>query len=360
VRMQDITVNANGSLAPGPVTGLTHPDDVAGTSGWTYANPYRLSNDGGAGASKTYLFSRGRNFNPVYRVRDDATGTWGAASNFILNGTQRPYVKYHSNNTDRVGFAFTDGHPRNVDNHIYYATMQNGAYRRVDGSIIKNVSAGPLTPADMGGIGTIYNPSDSNPNNGSDSWIWDVAADPTSGNPVMVFASFLSDTQHQYHWARWDGTQWIDRTLIHNAGTTIALSGETHYSGGLALDPTNPNIVYLSRQDAQGNWDLEQWKTSDNGLTWATLKVAEGNGAGLENIRPFVPRDRPADTEMVMWLAGRYDFWDFRTTSGLESSVGYDTDVKLWLNPVPEPSSLGLLGLGALACLRRRRERSGA
>jgi hypothetical protein len=54
-----------------------------GTQGWSYANPYRLSDDNGA--SKTYLFSRAPNFNPSYRVRNDATNTWGAAQPLILN-----------------------------------------------------------------------------------------------------------------------------------------------------------------------------------------------------------------------------------------------------------------------------------
>lgn len=354
LQYRNVAVSPGGVMTMGPEGNLTHPNDVTGSTGWTYANPYRLNNEGTAG--QTYLFSRGKNFNPVVRVRDDATGTWGAATKLIDNAPERPYVKYHSNNTNRIGFAFTDGHPRNVSNHIYYAYLQGGAYYDAKGNLIKSASSGALTPADMqnpGRFGTVYNPSDSIPNNGTDSWIWDVATDST-GAPVITYATFKSDTQHQYHWARWDGTQWIDRTLIDVAGTTIAMSGETHYSGGLALDPTDPNIVYLSRQDTSGNWDLEQWKTADGGQTWSTIKVAEGAGAGLENVRPYVPLDRPADTEMVLWLSGRYDFWDFRTSGALATSVGYDTDVKLWMNPIPEPASLGLLILGGLLCRRPR------
>ncbi len=58
---------------------------------------------------------------------------------------------------------------------------------------------------------------------------------------------------------------------------------------------------------------------------------------------------------MVLWLAGQYDYWNFGTGGALANSVGYDTDVKLWTNQVPEPSSLALLAAGGLLALRRRR-----
>ncbi len=369
LQYRNVTVNANGTLSPSTLETTLPGTDIAGTSGWTYANPYRLSNDvpngGGASKSNTYLFSRGPNFNPVYRVRDDASNTWGAAKTLISNTTQRPYVKYGSNNTTRAYFAFTDAHPRNVDNNIYFAYLEGGAYYRANGSKIRDMSSGPITLADVqistgaNASGTVWNhtthaPIAGIPSQGDNSWIWDVSTDST-GAPVVAFSTFPTDNDHQYHWARWNGSQWIDRVLVNDAGGSIALAGEGHYSGGLTLDPTNPNIVYLSRQDTGGNWDLEQWKTSNAGLSWSTLNIAEGAGAALENVRPYVPLNRPANTEMVLWLAGQYDYWNFGTGGALANSVGYDTDVKLWINAVPEPASLSLLGLLGLMCLRPQR-----
>ena len=364
VRYQDITVSPQGGFSVGPVNTLAGWT-FGGSSGWSYANPYRLSDDGGAGgggASRTYLFSRAPNFNPSYRIRNDATGVWGSAQPLILNAGQRPYVKYHSNNVDRVGFAFTDGHPRNVQNNIDYAYLQDGAYWRVDGTKIKDLSAGPLSLSDMaGGVGTVYdhvgNPA------GDDSWIWDVATDEQN-RPVIAYSTFLSDTVHEYHISRWENGQWRDRRLVR-AGPSIALSGETHYSAGIALDPTNPDIAYLSWQNA-GTWNLQQWKLNDDGETWATQTIANGFGPHDENIRPFVPLNRPADTEMVMWLRGQYDYWNFSV------GVGYDTSVMLWTHGVgaggagagtkagvPEPSGALAIAATLSTLFAQRRARPG-
>jgi len=354
VRVRNFSLNPNGSFSLGSLSTLSESSQVSGSNGWTYANPYRLSSE-----NKTYLFSRGPNFNPVYRVRDDATGTWGTAKTFISNPNQRPYVKYDSNNTDRVGFTFTDAHPRNVDNNIYYSYMKNGAYWRADNTKIKDLSAGPITPADMSGsIGTIWNHTQHVPTQGDNSWVWDIATDPT-GHPVIAFTTFPDDLHHQYHWARWTGTSWDDYVIMNNAGPYIGASSEGNYSAGIALDHTDPTIVYQSWQNA-GTWNLQQWKLNTDGQTWSTDLIANGFGPADENIRPYVPLNRPADTELVMWLRGQYDYWN------LSSGVGYDTGVQLWMNHqpaglggdsspiVPEPT----LGLAPLAILLLRRRRA--
>lgn len=354
VRRQDITINGDGSITPGPVTTLPNTGAPTGSSGWTYANPFHLSSE-----SKTYVFSRGPNFNPVVRTQIDGSGTWTNATTFISNPGQRPYVKYDSNNADRIGVAFTDGHPRNVDNNIYYTYIKNGAYYAANGVKIKDMSAGALTPADMatsaGGAGVVWDRTASVPTEGSNSWIWDVATDPATGNPVIAYTTFPSNERHQYHWARWTGSEWDDRILINNAGGTIALSGEINYSGGLVLDHSNPEIVYTSARNA-GTWNLQQWKLNDDDLTWATELIANGFGPHDENVRPYVPLNRPADTEMVMFLRGQYDYWN--NTIG----AGYDMSVQLWTNGSlpeseafnPEPGSIAAFALAALALRRRR------
>src|SRR4029079_8322994 len=124
---------------------------------------------------------------------------------------------YDSNNLDRIGVAFTDGHPRNVDNNIYYTYIKNGAYYAANGSKIKDLSAGAITPADMsassGGAAVVWDHTANVPTQGPTSGIWDVATDAT-GHPVIAFATFPSDERHQYHWARWTGSEWEAHTLI--------------------------------------------------------------------------------------------------------------------------------------------------
>ncbi len=81
----------------------TNSADVTGLKSYNYANPYLLTNDNGA--ERLYVFSRGLNFNPVYRTREGTN--WGAAKNLIDYGyPARPYIKYHSTGNDRICFAF--------------------------------------------------------------------------------------------------------------------------------------------------------------------------------------------------------------------------------------------------------------
>ncbi|HEX8523823.1 MAG TPA: BNR-4 repeat-containing protein [Tepidisphaeraceae bacterium] len=348
VRTQPITLTGSNSFSLGAPLNLTRSGDVTGSNGWTYANPFRLSAE-----NKTYVFSRGPNFNPVMRIHDDSQSyntitSWSTATTFISNPGQRPYVKYDSNNTNRVGIAFTDGHPRNVQNNIYYAYVQNGAYYRADGTKIKDVTDGPIVLSDMTGSGTVFNHLNSNSGvTGTNSWIWDVATDG-GGHPVLTYATFPSSTHHQYHWARWDGAQWIDRTLVADAGPYIGSPDEGNYSGGIVLDHTDPNIVYLSANFG-GMWNLLQYKTENDGASWTSRLIAAGTGAADENVRPYVPLNRPADTEMVMWMRGQYDYWNF------SQGVGYDTAMMVWTNPVPEPGSLGVIVLSLLLIRRGRR-----
>src|SRR5205814_4276445 len=57
VRVRDFSLDASGNFTLGALSTLSESAQVSGSSGWTYANPYRLSAE-----NKTYLFSRGPNF----------------------------------------------------------------------------------------------------------------------------------------------------------------------------------------------------------------------------------------------------------------------------------------------------------
>ena len=213
------------------------------------------------------------------------------------------------------------------------------------------------TPADMAGsVGTIWDHTQHVATQGNDSWVWDIATDAT-GHPVVAYTTFPSTTKHQYHWARWDGRGWDDHVIMPNAGPYIGNVAEANYSAGIALDHTDPTIVYQSWQNA-GTWNLQQWKLNGDGETWATDLIANGSGPLDENIRPYVPLNRPADTEMVMWLRGQYDYWNFSVGNG------YRTSVQLWTNQtspagvsLPEPTTAALIAPLATLLLRRRRRR---
>jgi hypothetical protein len=269
----------------------TVPVNTAGSAGYTYPNPVQLS----AERNALYLFWRGGNMNPTYAV---TTGSdrWSAARGLVLVPGQRPYLKVASNGVDTIHFAFTDGHPRNVRTSIYYMYYRDGSLFRADGTRI-----GPMgTPVHPEQASKVYN---STGNTFGRAWIHDIAIDRT-GRPTVVYATFPSDTDHRYRYARWTGTGWFDRQLTIAGGSIQEDGGEPHYSGGITLDPDNPSVVLCSRQFA-GIHEIQRWTTPDGGATWRIEHITSGSRES--NVRPISPRGLPSSEPLgVIWMAGRY------------------------------------------------------
>ncbi len=305
--------------------------NTIGTAGATYANPITMPGE----TDRTLLFWRGGNYKPNYSIGiytpECVLWHWSPAKTLIMPETGRPYVRYAASGDDRIAFAFTNGHPSESDATLYYASIgetKNGVYGyfRSDGSLIKLMDDDPLHPSEAD---VIYNGAQSPSQSSTEAWIWDLAIDD-NGRPTVVFASFPSKTQHRYHWARYDDGQWFHRVLVEDAGGSVADTTvgnpQYYYSGGITLDHTDTRIVYLSRENEQGGWDLEQWKTPGDGSTWMVTPIT--SGSPLDNMRPAVPAGRPAGTEMVLWMSGRYDYYK---NPDAPNSYNFDTGIYMWV-----------------------------
>src|SRR5690606_13953914 len=127
------------------------------------------------------------------------------------------------------------------------------------------------------------------------AWVWDIAP-----GPVIAFASFPSLDAHHYHWARWDGIKWRTHDVTQ-AGNPIDTTGtEHHYSGGIALDHDQPDVMYLSVQRDNG-WSL--LKMSVCSLDGTNKLETITDGPTMKNVRPVVVRG----DSRVCWLSGDYD-----------------------------------------------------
>ena len=269
----------------------TVPTNSPGGRGYTYPNPVRLKAEG----DLLYLFWRGGDWHPTFSTSPD-DASWSPARKLIDVEAHRPYVKYASNGWDTIHFAFTDGHPRNLKTSIYYANYRDGALHRADGATIKPMSQLPLAP---GEVDTVYDTA-------YKTWIHDVAVDEL-GRPVVVFAVFPSDAEHEYHYARWTG-RWVSRPITGGGGAIDETGREPHYSGGITLDHDNPDVVYLSREVA-GMHEVEQWSTTDGGATWSRHPIT--SASAMKNARPVSPRGLVSFSEdvSVVWMRGGYDHY---------------------------------------------------
>ncbi|MCK5652915.1 MAG: BNR-4 repeat-containing protein [Gemmatimonadetes bacterium] len=288
-----------------------------GPRGYTYPNPVRLSNEGG----RIYLFWRGGNFKPSFSFTDDLL-TWSPARTLIQSDettTVRPYMKIASNGGDAIHFAFTDGHPRNEPhNSIYYVRYRQGEFTRADGSSAGTMEDLPLIHerADLVYDGRMT---------GVRAWIWDVAADE-EGNPVIVYTRLPEESDHRYHYARWNGAEWVDHEITAAGGwfpetPAGSTEPEPHYSGGIVLDHENPSVAYLSRPVADV-FEIERWWTTDGGATWGARPVTAGSAN--DNVRPFVIRNHDAASPTLLWMENRRyrHYLDYETAIRMDRAPG--------------------------------------
>lgn len=279
------TINPEDITSWGPEQTLT---DVA-----CYPNLAQLSAD----SNRIFLFFRGDPYHAIYDYQPclmtSLDGTNWTPQKKIIQGADRPYVKYETNGVDEIHIVWENGH-RNNPHNMYYAYYKNGAFYKADGSLIKYMAQVPVlgSEADM-----LYDTLV----DGSSASAYDIALD-ANGYPVIVWVKLVnSRSNHRYNYMRWTGTSWFNKEMTGGGGEVYSGSG---FSGGMTLDHENPNIVFLSRE-INGQHEIERWETSDGGNTWSTTAITR-NSYQL-NMRPCVPRGNAKGETNLLWIYGRYD-----------------------------------------------------
>lgn len=296
----------------------TNPEDIASwgkphaasghtseVSGYTYPNAALLAGE----RDKRYVFWRGTDFLPMFSVTETGL-SWSEPVALIRGDGERPYVKVASDGVATIHFAFTNDHPGSEPaNSIYYVSYRDSTFRRADGSILGTMEDLPLAFEEMD---LVYDAAHA----GARAWLWDLAFD-SSGNPVIAYVTFPAEEDHRYRYARWDGTAWVD-TELTPAGSWFPTGGERHryfepyYSGGIALDHSDPSVVYLSRPIG-GVFEIERWTTPDGGRSWSSEAVTSGSASN--NVRPLVPLGRSVDGPGLLWMNGPYTDYKHYSTS---------------------------------------------
>jgi hypothetical protein len=326
------------STNPGDSASWGPEQTINNGAGTTYSNLHYLPNDNG-GAGRMYNFTRSVNFNPNVMYSNDQGTTWNYGGKLLTIGTggTRPYVRYW-NDQNRIHLITTDGHPRDVDNSIYYGYVQDGQLFRSDGSIadadLFDGGSGPsVAPSALTTVfdnGTIVDGAAMRR-----AWTVDIAADG-GGNPVAVFQARANNltTDHRFFYARWNGSQWQVNPLGY-AGSYL-YSSEDDYTGLVAIDPRDVNTVYLSSEvnpvtkaqligaDGVRHYEIFKGVTTNGGLSWNWSPVTFNSTQ--QNVRPIVPKWNATNTALL-WMRGTYT-----------SYTNWNMDAVGLLNPVvPNP-----------------------
>lgn len=379
-----ISTNAGSTTSWGAEqTGNANPANDG--NGNTYANPFYLSVP-----NKIYSFSRSVGYDPNYSVftglnpTNDSTLTYNYGGHFMywvnLNngvngangGAGRPYVKYASNGTDKIWFATTEDHPQNYFNSLYAGYVQFdssgvGTVYKSDGTTVAG-SNGLLSTSQLpspapannsaaaiaSGAGYSYSPTAftqifAGNGNSVASWASDMELD-SSGNPFLVFSvrknnsgdTFVANSL-DYYYAKWNGSAWQTHRMGF-AGSPL-YNSQNDYAGLAALDPADPNTVFISTNYtpdtdvALAHWEIYKGVTIDGGADWTWSAIT--SNSTVDNIRPEVSVIDSTNIALV-WMRGTYSAY-----------TNFNTSVVGLIVPVPEPSSLALMGAGGLIVLSK-------
>ena len=306
----------------------------------TYANLFAMKREG-----KLYNFFRGIDFNPTFVTSTDGGETWNNETHFIAseaNGRHRPYTRYAGNGVDTVYISFTDGHPRRIGNNLYYAEFRDGKFWNADGSLIKDLKAdGPLRPSEAEviyqGSGAVRRASSGKDDTSvaNSAWTSSMAVD-AEVHPHIAYSVHLSNNDHRFRVATWDGQKWHDREVAF-AGTQL-YANESSYTGLITLDPVDPAYVVIAtdvnpaKGDRPGDHEIyrahiglgdarEKPHSSRPGIHWKA--ITRNTRGSVQNIRPVIVRH--GDRRIVLWNRGYYNsYTDYQL-----DTVGFVESLKM-------------------------------
>lgn len=323
------------SQQPGDITTLGAEIRLATANNTTYPSPFILEDD----PEHIYLCWRGIGWHPTIArmpvptkaTNDVVDFNWGPYQ--ILrskNGASgvRPYAKYASNGKDKIYLTYTTTHPDNqTNNWIYFNTIDINTKKLqdIDGNTLATVGSGTLHDIDATSAYLNAHPKAVVDNTTLRGWVWQVAMD-NEGKPVIAMVRISSDkTSHDYYYAKWTGSEWRKTFLENGGGHFHQTSGlEMCYSGGMAIDNANANIIYCSVPVTGQNgkvYEIKKYTLNDDATLISTEQITFNSKKN--NSRPYVIAGANGKSKLA-WMYGDYYDWIVSKTRPL----GYPTSIR--------------------------------
>lgn len=316
------------SKKPGDITTLGDEIRLATSHNTTYPSPFIMADD----PNHIYMAWRGINWHPTIArmtmpdANDIVQFNWGPYQ-IVQSTAARPYAKYTSNGKDKIYMTYTTGHPDNEStNYVYfnYIDIADRKLKDIKGKVLSTVGSG------VHNISATTTYKNANPdavveNTAYRNWVWQTVVDST-GVPVVAMVRISGDkTQHNYYYAKWDGAEWKKTHLGFGGGKFHQTNGlELCYSGGMAIDDSNPDVVYTS-EPVNGTYGsvYEIMKYNMNADGTVAGKEAVTTNSRLNNSRPYVLQNSGDSPLKLAWMNGNYYDWIVSSSRPL----GYPTAI---------------------------------
>jgi len=278
----------------------------------TYSNLFRMPN------GRICNFFRGIGHEPNYMFSDDDGKTWRYGGHLLRGkGGYSPYLKYAYDGERAIHFISTEDHPRDYDNSLYYGFIRDGEIHGSDGRVIAKVSTSTETSLAAWDLTKVFQGD-------PDNVAWPVDIELDNQNRPYVAFSVQKDGRGlpprqggmdlRYYYGRWDGHAWHVHEMAH-AGRRL-YPYEDDYSGLVALDPQDPNTVFISTDadpatgkplvsaaDGKRHYELFRGEIRQltDGAPWRWQPITANST--VDNLRPLVPKWKDARTALV-WMRG--------------------------------------------------------
>jgi hypothetical protein len=302
------------SKKAGDITSLGAEMKIITANNTTYPSPFILSDD----PTHFYLCWRGINWHPTIAklnipdAQDNTDIVWGPYQ-MVQSTAARPYCKYESNGKDKIYLTYTLGHPDNENpNWIYfnYVDINTLQLKDITGNVLSTIANGVHNiSATSSYLSTYPNAVVDNPS--LRDWVWQTTLDK-DGLPVVAMVQISSDKlTHNYYYAKWTGTTWRKTFLANGGGKFHQTAGlELCYSGGMAIDDNNSNIVYCSVpvSGTSGSvYEIIKYTIGTDGSITSTEQVT--TNSVLNNVRPFIIKNSGNSPFRLVWMHGNYYDW---------------------------------------------------
>jgi hypothetical protein len=203
---------------------------------------------------------------------------------------------------------------------IEFEGSKYGVYRS-DGTRLGDLSTQATSQYRATDFSTLLRGNAKYPANGlrmTRGWTIDIELDAI-GHPYVAYKARVDDSErdHRFFYGRYTRNGWNIHELA-KAGGCLYLH-ENDYTGLVALDPSDPNHLFISanvdpRNDgALAHYEIFEGTTADGGSTWAWRPVTFDSS--VDNLRPVVPRGCKGQTALL-WMRGKY-----------HSYTNYDTQI---------------------------------
>jgi len=319
------------SQKPGDITTLGNEIRLATADNTTYPSPFILSDD----PEHIYLCWRGINWHPtIARLtlpdeNDILAFDWGpyqiVSSKESARGV-RPYAKYISDGKDRIYLTYTTTHPDNQSvNYVYlnYIDIKTRELKDIKDNKLAIIGEGALHNVDATEAYKNSYPDAVVDDAPFRDWVWEVSLD-AANNPVIAMTRISDDkSSHDYFHAKWTGDNWR-KTFLDNAGGHFHQSPDIEkcYSGGMAIDKNNPDIIYGS-VPVEGKYgkvyELKKYTVAENGtlesVEQLTFDSPKNNArpymisSSAGNIRRASGSKNLPERAGLVWMHGDYYDW---------------------------------------------------